>query len=306
MFTADTPIDGLDGLTVGDFWSWAYSGVLSNANRGVLVEFIVAVWGSGNMVAFARRAVFPLGLLLVFMASQLSVSGATAADGRSLNAVKDSARLVVGVDIPYGVMEFYGKDGKPAGIDIDIAKEIASAIGVVPEFRAMSFDSLFGALHDNEVDVVLSAVTITPERQKTLLFSVPYLSASTVLAIAKTNSDIDSVDDLGNGKLGVLKGTLGENLAKESGLLKGMTVVAYTDNDKRIDDLVAGKIDAAIVHFLVKTDLPIKIIGQPLSQNFYGVVANLGSKDLMAEVDKILRAMKRDGRLTAIKKRYIK
>ena len=43
MLTADTPIDGLDGLTVGDFWSWAYSDLLSNANRGVLSEFIVAV-----------------------------------------------------------------------------------------------------------------------------------------------------------------------------------------------------------------------------------------------------------------------
>ncbi len=43
MLTADTPIDGLDGLTVGDFWSWAYSDLLSNANRGVFAEFIVAV-----------------------------------------------------------------------------------------------------------------------------------------------------------------------------------------------------------------------------------------------------------------------
>lgn len=257
------------------------------------------------MVSVVKRVILQFGLLCGLIASLNFAAGAAAADGRPLQAVKDSGRLIVGVDIPYGVMEFYGEDGRPAGIDIDIAREIASAIGAEFEFRAMPFDNLFDALHSNEVDLVLSAVTITPERQKTLLFSAPYLSASTVLAVAKTNTDIDSVDDIEGGRLGVLKGTLGEKLAMQSELLKGMTIVAYTNNDDRIDDLVSGKIDAAIVHFLVKTDLPIKIIGEPLRQNFYGAVGNLGSKDLMARVDEILRSMKRDGRLTEIKNRYI-
>ncbi len=258
------------------------------------------------MLIFPGHVIFRFGFLLLFLISQLHVSAAIAADGRTLDAVKESGRLVVGVDIPYGVMEFFGKDGKPAGIDIDIAKEIAAAIGVEPVFCAMSFDRLFDSLHENEVDVVLSAVTITPERQKTLLFSIPYLGASTVLAVAESNSDINGVDDLENRKLGVLKGTLGEKLAKEDKLLSSMQISTYENNDERIADLIAGKIDVAIVHFLVKTNLPIKIIGQPIRQNFYGVVANLESIDLITEVDRVLRAMKRDGRLMTIKRRYIK
>jgi len=252
------------------------------------------------------RAYLPLGFLLIFAALFLSSTVARSDEGRSLSAVQESGKLVIGVDIPYGVMEFYGSDGKPAGIDIDISKEIAAGIGVKPEFRTMAFDNLFNALKKKDVDVVLSAVTITPERQKTLLFSIPYLSASTVLAVAKDNTAVNSVADISNAKLGVLKGTLGEKMAGEMDVLKGMTPVPYTNNDERIADLVAGKIDAAVVHFLVKTDLPIKIIGEPLRQNFYGAVAHMNSKDLIAETDKILRAMKRDGRLDQIKKRYIK
>ena len=258
------------------------------------------------MTRLSKRAYLPVRILFITSALFLFPTDSWSDGGRPLSEVQKSGRLVVGVDIPYGVMEFYGADGKPAGIDIDISKEIAAGIGVMPEFRAMAFDNLFEALKKNEVDVVLSAVTITPERHKTLLFSIPYLSASTVLAVAKDNTAAKSIADIADARLGVLKGTLGEKMAGETDVLKGMTPVPYANNDERIADLVAGKIDAAVVHFLVKTDLPIKIIGEPLRQNFYGAVAHMDSKDLIAEIDKILRAMKRDGRLTAIKRRYIK
>jgi glutamine transport system substrate-binding protein len=252
-----------------------------------------------------RRVISLVRSIIAFL-FLFPVSTLLAADMRTLADIKQSGQLIVGVDIPYGVMEFYGKDGKPQGIDIDIAKQIASAIGVAAKFKTMPFDDLFGALRESKNDLIVSAVTITPERQKTLLFSVPYLSASTVLAVAKSNVSINTISDLGNGKLGVLKGTLGEKLANSSDLLKGMTIVPYMENEKRIADLLSGKIDAAVVHFLVKSNLPIKIIGQPLRQNYYGVVANLANKGLMTEVNKALRGMKRDGRLAAIKKQYIK
>ncbi len=199
-------------------------------------------------------------------------------------------------------MEFYGEDGKPA--DIDISKEIARTLGVEAEFNAMSFDDLFDAIHDDRVDIVLSAVTITPERQQTLLFSVPYMSANTMVAVADTNQTINSLDDLTGRRLGVIAGTLGESLAKEDARLQNVEVVAYDNNDNRIADLVAGRIDAAIVHFLIKTDLPIRLIGDPLRQNFYGAVVSPSSQDLIAEANKVFREMKRNGGLEEIKSRY--
>ncbi len=230
----------------------------------------------------------------------------TNAHGRSLDDIRASGELVVGVDIPYGVMEFIGPDGKPAGIDIDIASSISAKLGVTPKFETIPFGELFDALNEGRIDLIVSAVTITPDRQKTMLFSVPYLSANTVLAVSKENSSVTSIDSLKNSKIGVLEGTLGETLANEAETFKDDEVVAYKNNDKRIEDLTAGKIDAAIVHFLIKTDLPVRIIGQPLRQNFYGVVAELKNVDLINEVNGELRAMKRDGRLDAIKDKYVK
>ena len=130
----------------------------------------------------------------------------------SLSDIKEKGTLLVGVDIPYGVMEFYDASGKLAGIDMDIASEIASRIGVSMEVKTMPFSKLFDALKAGEVDVVISAVTITPERQKTMLFSVPYLNAGMSIAVRKDNQSIQSLEDLKDQKVGVLKGTVGEEL----------------------------------------------------------------------------------------------
>ncbi len=223
----------------------------------------------------------------------------------SLLDVKKKKKLYVGVDIPYGVMEFYDKSGKPSGIDIDIANAISSRINVSVEFKTMPFSKLFGALKEGEVDVVISAVTITPERQEKMLFSVPYLDAGVSIAVRKDNTDIYSVEDLKAKRVGVLKGTIAEKLVAKSKYITSSLVKSYAKNDERLQDLLNGKLDAIVVHFLVK-DLPsVKLVGEPLSQSYYGVVAKLNDSTLMDEINKTLRELKRSGKLREIKQKYV-
>ncbi len=225
--------------------------------------------------------------------------------GSSLSDIKERGKLVVGVDIPYGVMEFYDESGKPVGIDMEIAYEIASRIGVSMEVNTMPFSELFDALKDGEVDVLISAVTITPERQKTMLFSVPYLNAGMSIAIRKDNGDITSLENLKDKRVGVLKGTIGEELVLKSAYFDPSLVISYEKNDERLQDLSDGKLDAIVVHFLIK-DLPsLKLVGEPLSESYYGVVTKLNNTALMDEIDKALRALKRSGKLDEIKRKYV-
>ena len=223
----------------------------------------------------------------------------------SLIDIKKKNKLYVGIDIPYGVMEFYDKSGKPAGIDIDIANEIASRIDVSVEFKTMPFSELFDALKEGEVDVVISAVTITPERQEEMLFSVPYLDAGVSIAVRKDNTDIKSIEDLKGKRVGVLKGTIAEKLVAKSKYISPSLVKSYLKNDERLQDLLDGKLDAIVVHFIVK-DLPsVKLVGEPLSQSYYGVVAKLKDITLMDEINKTLRELKRSGKLREIKQKYV-
>ena len=156
------------------------------------------------------------------------------------------------------------------------------------------------------MDVVISAVTITPERQKTMRFRVPYLDAGLTIAVRKDNTDIQLAEDLKGKKVGVLKGTTGEQYVKKLDVIDPSFVMRYENNNERIEDLVKGKLDAIIVHFLTEGHQSIKIVGVPLTQAFYGVVTRLNDKALMDEINKTLRDLKRNGRLNEIRQKYMK
>ena len=244
------------------------------------------------------------GLIVGAFAGAPALHAAGRADA-SLAHVRQQGTLVVGVDIPYGIMEFYDDSGNPKGIDMDIARAIAARMGVKMGIKTMPFSKLFGSVKSGEVDVVISAVTITHERQKEMLFSVPYLDAGMSIAVREDNTSIQSKEDLKSKKVGVLKGTVGEKIASESPFIDASLLKRYENNEKRIQDLLDGKLDAIIVHFLVKDLKSIKIVGEPLSHSYYGIVTRLENQSLMDGINKTLRAMKRTGELVEIKRKYI-
>jgi len=109
------------------------------------------------------------------------------------------------------------------------------------------------------------------------------------LAVRKENQDITSIDSLKGKSVGVLKGTMGEKLAVKSPKIDNSLLLCYVNNDKRLQGLEKGDVDASIVHFLIK-DLPnIKLVGEPLSESYYGVVAKIGNTSLMRVFNKTLR-----------------
>ena len=253
--------------------------------------------------------------ILVFLAITISLTSGLAQQPKtkanepaplSLSHLKEKGTLLVGVDIPYGVMEFYDASGKPAGIDMELATEIASRLGVAMEAKTMPFSKLFEALKAGEVDVVISAVTITPERQKTMLFSAPYLNAGMSIAVRKDNQDIRSLADLKNRRVGVLKGTVGEELVLKSAHITPSLVKSYQENEERIQDLIEGELDAIVVHFLIKDQPSIKIVGEPLSESYYGIVTRLNNETLMKEINRILKNLKQSEKLREIIRKYLK
>ncbi len=241
---------------------------------------------------------------LVLLLSMICVSAQAESADKSIESLTERGVLRIGLDIPYGVMEFYDKSGNPAGIDVDIARAISEHLGTDVSFHAMPFADLFEALKSNRVDLLVSAVTITPERQKSMRFSTPYMDVGLSLGVRESNNDIFSVEDLNNKRIGVLRGTTGEKFAREKFEGTSTAIQLFDNNEKRLDALRSGEIDAAIVHFLTTSIAGVKIVGKPLSQSYYGVVARLTDEALMREVNRTVRNLKRSGALDKIKKKY--
>jgi ABC-type amino acid transport substrate-binding protein len=119
----------------------------------------------------------------------------------ALDRVRASGRLRVGIDAtypPFGIAE----GGEFSGFDVDIARAIARQLGVEAEIVNASFDGVFPALQNGAFDVVISAVTITPERCATLLFSDPYIDAGQQIVV-RGDSAITGPDTLMGRTVGV-------------------------------------------------------------------------------------------------------
>lgn len=78
-------------------------------------------------------------------------------------------------------------DGEPAGIDVDILYRIGNALGYKIELRNMSFDGVLAAVASGKADFALSGISIVPEREEVVDFSMPYYDGALTLVVRKEN-----------------------------------------------------------------------------------------------------------------------
>ncbi len=157
----------------------------------------------------------------------------------ALDRVRASGRLRVGIDAtypPFGIAE----GDQLSGFDVDVARAIARDLGVEAELVNASFDGVFPALQNGVFDIVISAVTITPERRATLLFSDPYVADGQQIAV-RDDSDITGPGDLGGRTVGVQINTTAQ-FAMEKRL--GVNIAKYNTIDLALLDLQNGRVDA--------------------------------------------------------------
>lgn len=134
----------------------------------------------------------------------------------SLAKIKAKGRLVVGVNADFAPFEFHaminGKD-TVVGFDMDLAKEIAKDMGVELELKELSFDALLTTLQSGQIDVIISGMSATEERRKTVDFSDVYYKGIQSLLTTKGNlSKFNSFSDLKDKKIGLQLSSLQDKL----------------------------------------------------------------------------------------------
>lgn len=231
----------------------------------------------------------------------------------SLANVKKRGVLVVGSDIPFGVMEFFNADNKPAGIDVEIAEAIASRLGVELEFRDEEWSQLFSKVKDGSIDLAISSITINPERQEEMLFSTPYFDGGQVIVVRTENQEIKGINNLADKRIAVQTDTTSYSEAKkytnESMISAYQSFGSANGGANIADDLKDGKFDAIIVDYIqaldmIKYNLGLKIVGVPFTKESYGIATKIGNISLMQEVDSILQEMVNDGTLEQIETKW--
>lgn len=168
-------------------------------------------------------------LLLMLVLSSLSFS---------------AKKLYVGTNAEFMPYE-YLENGKMVGFDIDLMEAIGKELGYEIVWSNMGFDGLLPALQMKKIDAVIAGMSQTPERQKAVTFSMPYMlvSSDEHFVIVNENSPLAKKEELKGKKVGVQIGTIQEEFAKEL----GATPQLYNSWTGALMDLQNNKIDAVII-----------------------------------------------------------
>jgi ABC-type amino acid transport substrate-binding protein len=253
------------------------------------------------------------GLLLIgvaffafwFLQSHQTAKVATVAP-KQATVTSSPKELVIGTDATLPPME-YTEKGKYVGYDIDLINALSQELGAQVTIKNIVFDNLFAALEDDQIDMIISAVTITDDRKKKYDFSDPYLNAGQVIITKKDNMTIKTTADLKGKKIAVQEGTTNE---KEALLHTSPNLVMrYPDFVQATKALVNGQVDA------VFNDLPgakgtitdnpsLKIASDPFTNEYYGIVFRKGDPRIK-EVNDALSAIKIKGILTDFKQKWL-
>lgn len=176
---------------------------------------------------------------------------AHAVDGAPvISRIQKSGKLVVGTSGNMPLMSEKLMTGELVGFDIDMAKAMAETMGVKLELKSMPFDQLIPALEQGKVDVVLSNLTMTVERNMRVAFAGPYFVSGKCLVTKEQEiAKADEPEDLkeANVKIAVVKGTTSENFVKE--LLPQAKRMAVENVDKGTNMVAKGEANAFLTDF---------------------------------------------------------
>ncbi len=173
----------------------------------------------------------------------------------SLQKIKDKGEIILGLDVGFKPMGFYDDAGNIVGFDIDLAKEVASRLGVTLKLQPIDWNSKEMELSAGNIDMIWNGMSITPERAENMNISKPYLNNRMVI-IASADSGIATKADLSGKKVAVQAGSSAlDCINAEPDVAATFTLNEYPDNPTAFLDLKAGRVDALVVDEVVGLNL---------------------------------------------------
>ncbi|MFC5285831.1 glutamate ABC transporter substrate-binding protein [Actinokineospora guangxiensis] len=215
-------------------------------------------------------------------------------DGSTMREIQQRGRLIAGVDQNTYLFGFRDPTSNALeGFDIDRAREIAAAIFGDPkkvQFRVLTSAQRVPALESGEVDVVVRTMTATCERWEQINFSAIYYVAAQRLVVDRA-SEITSIDQLGGERVCAAKGSTSLNRLRE--LPSPPELVAVDNWTDCLVLMQQGQVegvstDDTILAGMVAQDPNLKMVGDPIGQEPYGIGIPKQNEDMVKFVNAVL------------------
>ena len=225
---------------------------------------------------------------------------------------KKDDTVVVATDATWPPMEYVDQNKEIVGFDIDLLSLAAKEAGFEVEFRNTAWDGIFAGLANGEYDAIISSVTITEDRQKTMDFSIPYINAGQVLIVRQDTQDVTVLGDLVGKSVGAQLGTTG---SFEIEKVSGVKLKSYAELPLAIEDLVNKRIDGVVADTPIAADFvlqnesysgKLQIVGEPFTEELYGVAVKKGNSEILDKINEGLRKVLNSKKIEELKDTWLR
>lgn len=215
--------------------------------------------------------------------------------------------LIVGTEAGFAPYE-YMEGNQVVGIDMDIAKAIADAMGKELEIKNMDFEGALSAVEVGKVDFVAAGVSVDEDRLKRMDFSDEYVNSTEVVVVNKEGAALSSLDELDGKIIGVQQGNIADFWVSKVENVEAQEVRRYTKFSQAAEDLKNHKIDCIVMDLypaeeLVGANEDLVIISDAdgnygtLFEDKYAIAVEKGNTELLNKINEVIKQLKEDGKI---------
>lgn len=218
--------------------------------------------------------------------------------------------LRIAFDIPYEPFEYRDDNGELTGFEVELATAMCEELQANCEFVIQAWDGMIPGLLARKFDLIMSSMSITPERAERVLFSEPYyITPGGWFGPESFNTDVTDMDAMKGKNVGVQRGTTMDTYVTEN--MGGVVnIKRYTTAEDMVLDLEGQRLDVVFVDYPVGEQTVLnkegyKEVGEPVKLGEgVGVAMRKRDAKLADDVNAALKKLKEDGTYDTIMQKY--
>jgi polar amino acid transport system substrate-binding protein len=247
--------------------------------------------------------------------SSAEPESSAAADIAAPTGLMTPGTLTLGVDATYPPLESYDENQKLIGFDIEFGEAVGKALGLQVKWVDTRFEGLIPGLNSNKFDAIISGITITEERAKTLDFIPFFSSGQSMIGRKDANLTIKDDHDVAGLNLAVVSGSIQDIMLKDTIIPdlkasgKDVKVSTYPSNPEAVQQLIKKTADAVFLDSPVALDLISKfkelaIVSPDFNPKNRGIVTRKGDTEMAGPLEAVYQKLVQDGTVDTLLKKY--
>jgi polar amino acid transport system substrate-binding protein len=232
----------------------------------------------------------------------------------SWDRIQAAGKIVVGTSADYPPFESYAAPGQIGGFDIALMDEIGRRLGVQVAYIDFPFDALLSAGQSGQIDIAISAISRTPEREAVVGFSNVYLvDEGAALAQQAADITLTRLEDIAAYKVGMQRNSVYRNAIQtrfiDQGLMSPDNLFVYERAQDAVNDLLAGRLELVIMDAQAAQAFAgqgeVKVVGIGGAQQLYAIALPREAAALKARIDEAITTLLNEGFIAALSEQYL-